>query len=181
MEARTGRIIVRKTLPYSVDVTSTPLLTDKEIIFGTAKEGLVALDNQTLEEKWKCPVILASAARPQRLLRREFCHCHLHVLHRPRHRSSGWVDALAYGPVAQLGWHAVEASVDSEGKVQGTCVGTGMGFDPAFYMYRPVSCAAAHGYGPVIWAGAEMIRLIKLQHPKMNDSAVQFYPQGEDK
>lgn len=32
MEARTGRIIVRKTLPYSVDVTSTPLLTDKEII-----------------------------------------------------------------------------------------------------------------------------------------------------
>lgn len=56
MEARTGRIIVRKTLPYSVDVTSTPLLTDKEIIFGTAKEGLVALDNQTLEEKWKCPV-----------------------------------------------------------------------------------------------------------------------------
>ena len=29
---------------------------DKEIIFGTAKEGLVALDNQTLEEKWKCPV-----------------------------------------------------------------------------------------------------------------------------
>ena len=52
MEARTGRIIVRKTLPYSVDVTSTPLLTDKEIIFGTAKEGLVALDNQTLEEKW---------------------------------------------------------------------------------------------------------------------------------
>ena len=53
---------------------------------------------------------------------------------------------------------------------------SGMGFDPAFYMYRPVSCAAAHGYGPVIWAGAEMIRLIKLQHPKMNDSAVQFYP-----
>ena len=56
MDARTGRIIVRKTLPYSGDVTSTPLLTDKEIIFGTAKEGLVALDNQTLEEKWKCPV-----------------------------------------------------------------------------------------------------------------------------
>ena len=56
IETRTGRIIVRKTLPYSVDVTSTPLLTDKEIIFGTAKEGLVALDNQTLEEKWKCPV-----------------------------------------------------------------------------------------------------------------------------
>ena len=99
-----------------------------------------------------------------------YTYCIAHAINR------GWVDALAYGPVAQLGWHAVEASVDSEGKVQGTCVGTGMGFDPAFYMYRPVSCAAAHGYGRVIWAGAEMIRLIKLQHPKMNDSAVQFYP-----
>ena len=56
MDAKSGRIIVRKSLPYSVDVTSTPLLTDKEIIFGTAKEGLVALDSQTLEEKWRCPV-----------------------------------------------------------------------------------------------------------------------------
>ena len=36
---------------------------------------------------------------------------------------------------------------------------------------------AAHGYGPVIWAGAEIIRLLQNQHPKMNDSAVQFYDQ----
>jgi hypothetical protein len=28
----------------------------------------------------------------------------------------------------------------------------------------------------VIWAGAEMLNLLKQQHPKMNDSAVQFYP-----
>ncbi|MBP5712834.1 MAG: glycoside hydrolase family 88 protein, partial [Prevotella sp.] len=52
----------------------------------------------------------------------------------------------------------------------------GMGFDPAFYEYRPVHNMAAHGYGPAIWAGAEMIRLLKSQHPKSNDSAVQFYP-----
>lgn len=56
LDAKTGRIIVRKPLPYNLDVTSTPLLTDKEIIFGTADKGLVALDNQTLEEKWNCPV-----------------------------------------------------------------------------------------------------------------------------
>ena len=56
LEARTGRIIIRKQLPYNLDVTSTPLLTEKEIIFGTANKGLVALDNQTLEEKWNCPV-----------------------------------------------------------------------------------------------------------------------------
>lgn len=55
LEAATGRIVVRKPLPYNLDATSTPLLTDKEIIFGTADKGLVALDNQTLEEKWNCP------------------------------------------------------------------------------------------------------------------------------
>ena len=56
LDAQTGRTIVRKDLEYSVDVTSTPLLTDREIIFGTAQRGLVALDNQTLEELWNCEV-----------------------------------------------------------------------------------------------------------------------------
>lgn len=56
IEAQTGRIIVRKQLPYNLDTTSTPLLTDQTIIFGTAEKGLVALDNQTLEEKWNTPI-----------------------------------------------------------------------------------------------------------------------------
>lgn len=53
LSERTGRVLARKELPYSVDVTSTPLVTEGEIIFGTATEGLVALDRETLEEKWK--------------------------------------------------------------------------------------------------------------------------------
>lgn len=52
LNAKTGSIIVRKKLGYSVDVNSTPLVTDTEIIFGTASKGIVALDRQTLEEKW---------------------------------------------------------------------------------------------------------------------------------
>lgn len=56
LEAATGKVVVRKPLPYNVDVTSTPLLTDREIIFGSAQKGLVALDCETLEEKWVCPV-----------------------------------------------------------------------------------------------------------------------------
>jgi hypothetical protein len=34
-------------------------------------------------------------------------------------------------------------------------------FDPAFYYYRPTNIYAAHGYGPVLLAGAEVIDLIK--------------------
>lgn len=89
----------------------------------------------------------------------------------------GWLDAKAYGPVCLLGWNAVQSAVNEKGQVEGVCVGTGMGFEPAFYAYRPVNVMAAHGYGPAIWAGAEIIRLLKETHPKMNDSAVQFYDQ----
>ena len=98
-----------------------------------------------------------------------YTYCFAHAINK------GWVDAKVYGPVVQLAWHAVEASVNAKGQVENVCVGTGMGFDPSFYAYRPVHVMAAHGYGPVIWAGAEMIRLLKNQHPKMNDSAVWFY------
>lgn len=98
-----------------------------------------------------------------------YVYCIAHAI------NNGWLDALAYGPVAQLGWNAVSTQINAEGQVEGTCVGTGMAFDPAFYYYRPVNVYAAHGYGPVIWAGAEMINLLNKQHPKMNDSAIQYY------
>ncbi len=99
-----------------------------------------------------------------------YVYCIAHAINK------GWIDALAYGPVAQLAWHAVASAINAQGQVEGTCVGTGMAFDPAFYYYRPVNVYAAHGYGPVIWAGAEMINLLNKQHPKMNDSAIQYYP-----
>lgn len=98
-----------------------------------------------------------------------YTYCIAHAI------NQGWVDAKAYGPIVFSGWHAVESAINEKGQVEGVCVGTGMGFDAAFYAYRPVHVMAAHGYGPVIWAGAEVIRLLKEQHPKSNDSAVQFY------
>ncbi len=98
-----------------------------------------------------------------------YVYCFAHAINK------GWIDPMAYGPVAQLGWHAVTTQINDLGQVENTCVGTGMAFDPAFYYYRPVNVYAAHGYGPVVWAGAEMIKILKQQHPKMNDSAIQFY------
>jgi len=74
-----------------------------------------------------------------------------------------------------LAWNAVTTKVNAAGQVEGVCVGTGMGFDPAFYYHRPVNVFAAHGYGPVLLAGAEMLRLIKNDSFKMNDSSLQYY------
>lgn len=103
-----------------------------------------------------------------------FVYCIAHAINK------GWIDAMAYGPVAHLGWQAVTSKINEQGQVEGTCVGTGMAFDPAFYYYRPVDVYAAHGYGPVIWAGAEMINLLNSQYPKMNDSAIQYYPEKQE-
>ena len=84
-----------------------------------------------------------------------------------------WLDAKAYGPMALMAWNAVATKINKEGQVEGTCVGTGMAFDPAFYYYRPTSVYAAHGYGPVLLAGAEVINLINTHRFEMNDSSIQ--------
>ena len=86
----------------------------------------------------------------------------------------GYIDKLAYAPMALLGWNAVATKVNAKGQVEGTCVGTGMGFDPAFYYYRPINVFAAHGYGPVMLAGAEIILLLKNNEFEINDSSLQL-------
>jgi rhamnogalacturonyl hydrolase YesR len=88
--------------------------------------------------------------------------------------NKGWIDKLAYSPMCLLGWNAVSTQVNKVGQVENTCVGTGMAFDPAFYYYRPVNVFAAHGYGPVILAGAEVINLLKNYAFEINDSSVQL-------
>ena len=86
----------------------------------------------------------------------------------------GYVDKKAYAPVVMLAWNAVAGKVNAKGMVEGTCVGTGMGFDPAFYYYRPVNPYAAHGYGPVLLAGAEVITMLKTHRFEINDSSLQL-------
>jgi unsaturated rhamnogalacturonyl hydrolase len=103
-----------------------------------------------------------------------FTYCVAHGI------NMGWIDAQAYGPAAVLGWNATQSKVNNMGQVEGTCVGTGMAFDPAFYYHRPVNVAAAHGYGPVIMAGAEILKLIKNYQIVINDSAIMFYKPGTE-
>ena len=86
----------------------------------------------------------------------------------------GWLDRKVYGPATLLAWNAVASKINADGQVEGTCVGTGMAFDPAFYYYRPVNAYAAHGYGPVLLAGSDIIKLLKKYPLVMNDSAVMF-------
>ena len=86
----------------------------------------------------------------------------------------GWIDGKTFAPATLLAWNAVTTKVNAKGQVEGTCVGTGMGFDPAFYYHRPISSYAAHGYGPVLLAGAEVLTLLKGKKFEINDSSVQM-------
>ncbi|WP_439334910.1 glycoside hydrolase family 88/105 protein [Thalassobellus sediminis] len=86
----------------------------------------------------------------------------------------GYIEKMVYSPIALLAWNAISTKVNTKGHVEGTCVGTGMGFDPAFYYYRPINIYAAHGYGPVLLAGAEIITLLKNNKFEINDSSLQL-------
>ena len=90
----------------------------------------------------------------------------------------GYVDKMTYAPTVLLAWNAVASKVNDKGQVEGTCVGTGMGFDPAFYYYRPINLFAAHGYGPVLLAGAEVIALVENSQFEINDSSIQLKNKG---
>ena len=98
-----------------------------------------------------------------------FVYCMARAINR------GWIDTKAFAPRVLTAWNAIAEQVNERGQVEGTCVGTGMAFDPSFYYYRPVNVFAAHGYGPVLLAGGEVTALLKNTYAKMNDSAVQMY------
>ena len=86
--------------------------------------------------------------------------------------NKGWLDPKIYAPAAILAWNAVNSRVNAQGQVEGTCVGTGLAWDPAFYYFRPISPFAAHGYGPTLLAGSAMMEMLKKYSFEINDSAV---------
>lgn len=75
--------------------------------------------------------------------------------------NKGWLDRTAYQDIARAGWNGVAKQVNEKGQVENTCVGTGLGWTNTFYESRPVSVFASHGYGPVLLAAAEMIKMYK--------------------
>jgi len=73
----------------------------------------------------------------------------------------GWLSNTTFRPVVIRGWNGLTTKVNATGQVEGTCVGTGLGWDDTFYLNRPTSVDAAHGYGPIFLAGADIIYLLR--------------------
>jgi rhamnogalacturonyl hydrolase YesR len=71
----------------------------------------------------------------------------------------GWLDPLAYGPLILVGWNGLAEQVNARGQLGGVCVASSLAFESVYYYQQPVSALAAHGYGPVLLAGAEVLAL----------------------
>ena len=78
--------------------------------------------------------------------------------------NKGWLDAKIYGPAALTGWNALSEQINNTGQIENVCVGTGVSFEPTYYYYRHVHHYTAHGYGPVLLAGSEIISLVENFH-----------------
>ncbi|MDP9173197.1 MAG: glycoside hydrolase family 88 protein [Planctomycetota bacterium] len=78
----------------------------------------------------------------------------------------GWISPVDYGSAAQAAWNGITTRVNERGQIEGTCVGTTLASDAVYYYNRPTTVGDAHGFGPVLLAGAEMIRL--LENPKID-------------
>jgi unsaturated rhamnogalacturonyl hydrolase len=74
--------------------------------------------------------------------------------------NEGWINHV-YGPVALTGWNALKTVIQEDGAIDGTCEGTTFAHDNTYYYHRGKSIYATHGYGPVLYAGIEMIRLLQ--------------------
>lgn len=55
-DPKTGEIVRQKVFPFDVESYTSPLYHDGRIYFGTPTQGLVCIDEKTLELVWKSPV-----------------------------------------------------------------------------------------------------------------------------
>ena len=71
--------------------------------------------------------------------------------------NEGWLDA-SFAEAARKGWKALDAKVTADGDLVDVCGSTDTG-DLAYYMKRPRLKGDLHGFGSVLLAGAEVIRM----------------------
>jgi rhamnogalacturonyl hydrolase YesR len=88
-----------------------------------------------------------------------------------------WISAEDYGPATQAAWNGIASRITSEGRVEGTCAGTNYAFDMVYYYNRPM-VDDSHGYGPVILAASEMLRLVQDERIRKHWRNSYLYSRG---
>jgi unsaturated rhamnogalacturonyl hydrolase len=71
--------------------------------------------------------------------------------------NNGWIHQR-FLSIAQNGWEALSKKITPEGLVPDICIGTSIEEDIRYYYTRPRETNDTHGLGPVLLAGAEMVK-----------------------
>jgi rhamnogalacturonyl hydrolase YesR len=69
--------------------------------------------------------------------------------------------AASWAAVARRGWRGVMARIGPDGRIEGSCAGTGVSDDLADYYRRPTPPNDVHGVGAVLLAGSEVLLLAR--------------------
>lgn len=77
--------------------------------------------------------------------------------------NEGWLDR-SFADHARRGWQALQFKITPDGDVLDVCASTDTG-DLAFYLARPRLKGDLHGFGSILLAGAEVIRLTRNTPP----------------
>lgn len=89
----------------------------------------------------------------------------------------GWLSAADYAPTVLRGWNGLLTQITPAGAVENTCIGTSYSHDLAYYLARPHR-DDLHGYGPVLFAGAELVTLLQNKRVKLSSTLLQTPPAG---
>ena len=74
--------------------------------------------------------------------------------------NEGWL-AHRYAYIAERGWEGIRTRINSDGQVEGICMGTGIGMNNHYYAIRPTPMNDIHGLGAVLLAGTEVLKMVE--------------------
>ncbi|MCD2519004.1 glycoside hydrolase family 88 protein [Massilia sp. G4R7] len=89
--------------------------------------------------------------------------------------NQGWISPTTYGSIAQAGWGGVSSRINPHGGIEDGVVATTLAGDNVYYYNRPVSVNAMAGYGPVLLAGAEIIKLLNNPRVEITDKVKTYH------
>lgn len=89
--------------------------------------------------------------------------------------NQGWISPITYGSIAQAGWAGVSSRINAQGGIEDGVVATTLAGDNVYYYNRPVSVNAMAGYGPMLLAGAEMIKLLNNPNIVITDKVRTYH------
>ena len=121
--------------------------------------------------RFLAPALWTAAIPTEKLRPRPFMYCIAHAINK------GWIEGITYGPVAQLGWHAVSTQIKEGGQVWTHCSVECREWDSILRSTAPSGQLSGRPRLRSRHLGRCGNDTLKLGHwhPRTNDSGLHYY------